>query len=107
MYYSTPLVFVNRKGGNLMNRAKNDNEVIADLRPYILSALIEAFGDHCAECLEWSERYEIDHLAYGDKTTIYDLQLLCKECHRAKTGTSNDHYLSYGRKHCETCRCGD
>lgn len=75
-----------------------------DMRPYVLTALKLKEGDKCATCKEWAYTYEIDHLRYADDITIKDLQLLCRQCHKDKTTTSHDYWLTK-TPHCTTCRC--
>jgi len=74
------------------------------LRQYLLPAMKLTFGDACAICGKHQNSYEIDHLRYSDKATMYDLQLLCSDCHKVKTMDSNDAWLSH-TPHCPTCTC--
>ena len=87
-----------------MNKAEIHHETIQSLRQYLLPVMKETFGDFCAVCHKHSEGYEIDHIRYNDKITMYDLQLLCFVCHRSKTLNSGEAYLSR-TPHCATCRC--
>ena len=55
------------------------------LRPYIIRAL-EALGKYgCQTCGTEKERLELHHRRYAEDVTLYDLELLCVECHRVKT----------------------
>lgn len=86
-----------------MNYAK-ENYIAQDLRQYLLPAMIELFGDHCAECFDTCDSYQIDHMRYGEDVNIYDLQLLCAPCHVHKSRISGDAYISR-TPHCATCKC--
>ena len=79
-------------------------QLINDMRPYILTALKRVFGDTCANCGLRFEYYEIDHKRYVADITIFDLQLLCNDCHREKAKVSGDQFL-VSRQHCDTCAC--
>ena len=74
------------------------------MRPYVIAALIREYGDRCEYCQEKFRTYEIDHKRYGEHITIKELQLLCYDCHLAKTIESNDVRLSK-EPHCTTCTC--
>lgn len=76
----------------------------SDLRGYLLPVMKLKFGDKCASCGETYDSYQIDHKRYADDITMYDLQLLCVDCHKVKTMDSNDAYQS-GADHCPTCTC--
>lgn len=80
------------------------NELVNNMRPYILSAMKEVFGDKCALCGLQFMSYEVDHKRYASDITIFDLQLLCSECHAEKTRASGDMYVMQ-KAHCDTCTC--
>jgi hypothetical protein len=79
-------------------------QITSSLRPYVYEALLIMDGDHCNVCKETHASYDIDHLRYASDITIKDLQLLCYDCHKAKTMASNDIWLSK-ISHCSTCTC--
>ena len=87
-----------------MNYALEAHNTIKDLRQYLLPLMIDTFGDKCAICKQQYSSYEIDHIRYGDDITMYDLQLLCADCHRDKSIASGDAYLTR-TTHCATCTC--
>lgn len=77
---------------------------ITSIRPYVLTAMKVKYGDKCNLCGAKHDRYEIDHLRYGQRVTINDLQLLCRPCHEQKTMVNNEMYLTK-TAHCTTCTC--
>lgn len=77
-----------------MNRAGLYHKAVQDLRPFLLPTMKQEFGDRCAVCGVRKNSYEIDHKRYGDQVTMYDLQLLCVDCHTSQTMASNDAWLS-------------
>lgn len=87
-----------------MNYALAYHRQIEDLRQYLLPLMTEEFGDLCADCGEQKDSYQIDHMRYGDDITMYDLQLLCVDCHKLKSMASGDAYLTR-TSHCATCTC--
>lgn len=82
------------------------HKLTQSMRQYLLPLMIETFGDCCAECGEWRKSYEIDHLRYGPKVTMYDLQLVCWSCHKLKSMASGENYLTKV-PHCSSCCCYD
>lgn len=89
----------------LMTNVKQyHHQLINDMRPYIMTVLKRVFGDKCAKCGLRFEYYEIDHKRYLADITIFDLQLLCNDCHREKTIMSGEQFL-VNRQHCDTCVC--
>lgn len=86
-----------------MNMAK-EYQIADSLRQYIYPVLMELQLGACADCGKENERMEIDHLRYGEVITVYDLQLLCRECHERKTSQSHERHL-VGFHHCLTCTC--
>jgi hypothetical protein len=84
----------------------NDVHTATSMRPYLLPVMIQEFGDKCAICGKHSNSYEIDHKRYGDGITMYDLQLLCANCHWNKTESGHEGHLSR-TPHCATCACYD
>lgn len=69
---------------NKQERAEHQ-ALIADMRYYLLHALKLEFGDICQMCRKHYDNYDIDHKRYAHDITILDLQLLCEDCHKAKT----------------------
>lgn len=86
-----------------MNRAQQ-HHITTSIKPYVLAAMKAQFGDKCAECGEKKHAYDIDHMRYSDKVTIYDLQLLCQPCHKVKSEVDNEAWLSR-TPHCSSCNC--
>ena len=83
-----------------------DMALTISMKPYLLAAMKATFGDECAICGMWQQSYEIDHKRYNEGITMYDLQLLCSNCHLSKTEVSQEGYLSR-TPHCPTCTCYD
>ncbi len=81
-----------------------DYAITQSLRHYLLPLMIQTFGDQCAGCGLYYPEYEIDHKRYGPDVTMYDLQLLCEDCHWTKTTISNEQHMSRV-SHCSTCTC--
>jgi hypothetical protein len=86
-----------------MNRATL-YQITQDMRPYLLVAMIQTFGDKCASCQQQRSSYVIDHLKYHEDVTMYDFQLLCVDCHKLRTMASNEAWLTK-TPHCATCTC--
>lgn len=74
------------------------------MRPYLITAMKNVFGDKCAKCNLQFVAYEVDHKRYAQDITIHDLQLLCNECHLEKTLASGEQY-TVSKSHCDTCMC--
>jgi hypothetical protein len=87
-----------------MSLAVDYHSQVNDLRQYLLPVMIELYGDKCATCKQQFNSYDIDHKRYATDITVYDLQLLCTDCHRDKTLISGDMYQSQ-TAHCSTCTC--
>jgi 5-methylcytosine-specific restriction endonuclease McrA len=75
-----------------------------DLKVYLLPAMKMKFGDKCADCGRTENTYDIDHLRYSPDISMFDLQLLCRECHYQKTDIGNSEQLSK-MPHCPSCMC--
>jgi len=56
---------------------------IAEMRPYLLMAKkAQLKGLKCERCGEIrNQDWRFHHIRYADDITIYDLELLCGECH--------------------------
>ena len=89
-------------------------EEISELHSRIIE--LQILLDHLVTAAEYKygtrqfkqlyQEYKKDHLRYGDRATMYDLQLLCADCHRTKTEVGHEAYLPR-TPHCPTCTCYD
>ena len=80
------------------------HHITVSLKAYLLPALKYKFGDKCANCGKTENDYQKDHKRYGKDITMYDLQLLCEQCHNEKTDIGNSEYISK-MPHCSSCMC--
>lgn len=49
---------------------------------------VNPFGSRCAICMKFAEAWIIDHkqaVSHGGAHTVENIQLVCRECHDAKT----------------------
>lgn len=58
--------------------------LIHNLRPYIFAAK-KALGIEACQLCGGLVRLEIHHVRYAPDITLYDLQILCRSCHRKQT----------------------
>lgn len=82
----------------------NQYLLTTSIKHYIYPFLLELQLGTCADCGLEYDYYEIDHKRYAEDLTVYDLQLLCEQCHAIKTQIGQEHYLAK-LKHCPSCTC--
>lgn len=63
---------------------ERDHEAAEALRYILVPLLMEMQKGKCAKCKRKKKSMDIDHKKYGPDVTLYDLQLLCVECHAKK-----------------------
>lgn len=60
-------------------------DVISDMRSYIIPILLKRQKDSCAVCKRKEVPFDIDHKVYNPMVSMNELQLLCEPCHVLKT----------------------
>lgn len=60
-------------------------EVISDMRSYIIPILLRKQDSSCAVCRTQNVPFDIDHKVYNPMVSMEELQLLCEPCHVKKT----------------------
>ena len=65
---------------------------VLNLKPLIVPLIWKRQNGLCNLCgSKLDAKFEIDHLIYNPRITIYELQLICHKCHVAKTKKENPH----------------
>lgn len=69
-------------------RLSRDNSDIVAMDHYCIALLRRMQREICAMCPRNLRLYgfQLDHKRYGPDITLYDLQLLCGNCHARKSG---------------------
>ena len=73
--------------GLAIGQSLADDRLVKDMRKYILSAKAFIGITECERC--GMPATNIHHLRYGSDVTIYDLELLCEDCHWAIPTTTD------------------
>ena len=64
-------------------------QTLSDLRPYLISVLLDRQGGVCDICKQPQTKWDIHHKLYNPMETINELQLLCIPCHHSITDYSH------------------
>ena len=61
-----------------------NHDITTQMRQYVLFAIFEDNKHYCFDCKCTDKPLEIHHKRYGLDVNIYDLEILCHDCHKLK-----------------------